>query len=206
MFFCGVDRSTTMDEHTDTAVLLSFAKGVQQLRGSSKIEAAKRSEVEARLVIEERCGLVAHGADSLLRANCPNIDLVIFAHTAPIYVQVTSSGKPASEDHVTISGEPWTEGELYHGEPIFNKHPGWKAGLVFMLDRVAPDRTNYYIAPPELLEWLVRPRAKSYAAKRESGSQPHSIAFRKELPRIMLLPWKNAWHLLTGDPPPEGAA
>jgi hypothetical protein len=189
-----------MDKSTDTGVVLSFAEGVQQLRGYCQIEAAKRVEGEARRVIEERCGLVVHDANTLVQANCPNIDLVVFAYAAPIYVQVTSPEKPASEDHVTISGEPWTEGELYHGEPIFNKHPGWKAGLVFILDRVAPDQTDYYIAPPDLLEWLVRPRTKLHAAKPKRSGQPHSIAFSKELPRIMLLPWKNAWHMLTGDP------
>lgn len=194
-----------MDERADTAVLLSFAKGVQQLRGSSRIEAVRQAEVEAREAIEERCDLVVHDAKVVLRANCPNIDLVVFAHTAPIYVQITSSEKPASENYVTINEAPWTEGELYHGEPVFNKHPGPKAGLVFISDRVTPDRTDYYIAPPELLERLVRPRAELHAAKQIRDGRWHSIALPKELPRIMLLPWKNAWHLLTGEPPPEVA-
>jgi hypothetical protein len=121
------------------------------------------------------------------------------------YVQVKSSEKPASKDHVTISGAPWTEGELYHGAPIFNKHDRWKAGMVIILDRVSPERTDYYIAPPDALERLVRPLAELHAAKPKKDGQPRSIAFRKELPRAMLKQWKDAWHLITGEIAPKGA-
>ena len=101
----------------------------------------------------------------ILWANCPNIDLIVFADDAPVYVQVKSSEKPASKDHVIISGAPWTEDELFQGAPIFNRHDGWKAGLIMILDRVLPDQTDYYIAPPDELARLVRPRAARLAAK-----------------------------------------
>ena len=65
-----------------------------------------------------------------------------------------------------------------------------------ILDRVSADQTDYYIAPPDELERLVRPRAALVAAKPKKDGQPRSIAFRKELPRDMLKPWKDAWHLL----------
>jgi hypothetical protein len=51
----------------------------------------KPAEVEARRAIEDRCGLVVHDANIVLRADCPNIDLVVFAHEAPVYVQVRVS-------------------------------------------------------------------------------------------------------------------
>jgi hypothetical protein len=170
----------------------------------TRIEKTRRAEREARRAIEDHCDLVVHDANVLLRANCPNIDFVVLAPAAPVYVQVKSSEKPASKDHVTISGAPWTEGELYRGEPIFNKHASWQAGIIFILDRVTPNLTDYYIAPPDALERLVRPRAELFAVKPKHG-HPRSIAFRKQLPREMLKPWKNAWHLLTGHVPERAA-
>jgi hypothetical protein len=166
--------------------------------------AARQAEVEARRAIEDRCGLIVHDANVLLQANCQNIDLVVLGPAAPIYVQVKSSEKPASKNHVTVNGAPWTERELYHGEPIFNRHPGWRARLVFILDRVTPDLTDYYIAPA--LEHHIRSRAELRAARPKRDGQPRSNAFRKELPRIMLSPWKNAWHMLTGELPPKVTA
>lgn len=74
---------------------------------------------------------------------------------------------------------------------------------MFILGRVTPAKTDYYIAPPEVLDRLVRPRAELHAAKPKRDGQPRSIAFRKELPRTMLVPWKGAWHLLTGETPPK---
>jgi hypothetical protein len=187
-----------MDQRTEATNLnpTSLVQRAKALRGGNRVEKYKRAEVEARRAIEDRCKLIVHDANIVLRANCPNIDLVVFAYDAPVYVQVKSSERPASKDHVTISGAPWTEAELYHGASIFNKHAGWKAGLVIILDRVNTDQTDYYIAPPDALERLVRPRAALVAAKPKKDGQPRSIAFRKELPRDMLKPWKDAWHLL----------
>jgi hypothetical protein len=86
-----------------------------------------------------------------------------------------------------------------------NKHPGWQAGIIFILDRVTPDLTDYYMAPPGALERLVRPRAELFAAEPELDRQPRSLAFRRQLPREMLKFWKNAWPLLTGDVPDRAA-
>ena len=49
-------------------------------------------EVQARRAIEDQ-GFVAHDANVLFRANCPNIDLVVFGKDAATYVQVKSSQK-----------------------------------------------------------------------------------------------------------------
>jgi len=43
-------------------------------------------EVQARHAIEEH-GFVAQDANVLFRANCPNIDLVVFGKNAATYVQ-----------------------------------------------------------------------------------------------------------------------
>jgi hypothetical protein len=168
------------------------------LKTASPRDKYKQAEREARRAIEDRCDLVVHDANIVLCRNCPNIDLIVFAPSTPVYVQVKSSEKPASKDHVTISGAPWTDEELFQGESIFNKHDGWKAGLIMVLDRVSADQTDYYIAPPDELERLVRPRAARHAAKPKKDGQPRSIGFRKELPRELLKPWKDAWHLLSG--------
>jgi hypothetical protein len=186
-----------MDQRTDAGKLnsASLVQRAAALKAASPRDKYKQAEVEARRAIEDRCRLIVHDANIVLRANCPNIDLVVFAYEAPVYVQVKSSERPASKDHVTISGAPWTEAELYHGEPIFNKHDGWKAGLVVILHRVSADQPDFYIAPPDALERLVRPRAELIAAKPKKDGQPRSIAFRKELPRELLKPWKDAWHL-----------
>ena len=45
----------------------------------------------------------------------------------------------------------------------------------------------------------------SHAAKQKKDGQPRSIAFRKELSRTMLKPWKNAWHLRMGEMPRKSA-
>ena len=173
------------------------------LKAASPRDKSKQAEREARRAIEDRCDLVVHDANIVLCRNCPNIDLVVFAHEAPVYVQVKSSEKPASKDHVTISGAPWTDEELFQGAPIFNKHDSYKAGLIMILDRASADQTDYYIAPPDELERLVRPRAARLAAKPKKDGQPRSIGFRKELPREILKPWKDAWHLLAGESKPQ---
>jgi hypothetical protein len=49
-------------------------------------------------------GFVAHDANVLFRANCPNIDLVVFGKDAAIYIQVKSSQKPAGSDAVIKGG------------------------------------------------------------------------------------------------------
>ena len=65
-------------------------------------------EVQARRAIEDQ-GFVAHDANVLFRANCPDIDLVVFGKTAATYVQVKASQKPAGSDTVIVDGSPWTD-------------------------------------------------------------------------------------------------
>jgi hypothetical protein len=151
-------------------------------------------EIQARRAVEDQ-GFVAYDANVLFRANCPNIDLVVLAKNAASYVQVKSSQRPAGSDAVIIDGSPWTDDQLRNGAPIFNKHDGFEASLILLLDTRKTGETVYYIAPPEELEQLWRPLAQAYAdrPKRDGGVKK---PFRKELPRQALLPWRDAWHLL----------
>src|SRR5260370_27904411 len=103
-------------------------------------------EIRARHEVENR-GFVAYDANILFRANCPNIDLVVFAKNAASYVQVKSSQNPAGADTVIIDGSPWTEDQLRNGAPIFNKHDGFKASLILLLDIRKTDETDFYVAP-----------------------------------------------------------
>ena len=151
-------------------------------------------EIYSQRAIEDQ-GFSVHNANIVFRANCPNIDLIIFAKAAASYVQVKSSLNPAGADTVIIDGSPWTVDQLRNGAPIFNKHDGFKASLIFLLDTQKTGETVYYIVPPEELEQLWRPLAQAYAdrPKRDGGVRK---PFRKELPRQSLLPWRDAWHLL----------
>ena len=92
---------------------------------------------------------------------------------------------------------PWTGAQLYESAPIFNKHNNFQAKFVIIVDKLKSGETNFYIAPPADLETLVRERALEIcrSALREDNT-PRSIKFRKELPRDVLAPWHNAWHLL----------
>jgi hypothetical protein len=159
----------------------------------------QNKEVQARRVIEDQ-GFVAHDANVLFRANCPNIDLVVFGKNAATYIQVKSSQKPAGSDAVIIDGSPWTEDQLRGGGPIFNKHDGFRASLIVIVAATKTGETEYYIAPPAELEKLVISVARSFADRPKRDGKQRSIAFRKELPREALKPWLNAWRQL-GEPP-----
>jgi hypothetical protein len=155
-------------------------------------------EKEARCAIEKR-GFAVHDANVLFRANCPNIDLVVFGKTKAVYVQVKSSEVPASKDGVVVDGSPWTDAQLNHGAPIFNKHgksSHYEAALVVILDRQKSGETNFYVAPPKALEDLVRERGLAFANLPKKDGSRRSIGFRKELSREALAPWRDAWHLL----------
>jgi hypothetical protein len=52
-------------------------------------------EKEVRRAIEDH-GFAVHDANVLFRANCPNIDLVVFEKTKAVDVQVKSSEVPAA--------------------------------------------------------------------------------------------------------------
>jgi hypothetical protein len=126
-----------------------------------------------------------HDANLVFRANCPNIDLIVYGKTCAHYVQVKSSKSPASKDHITINGSPWTEDQLYRGGPIYNKHSGFLASFIVIVD-VAPQEPAYYVAPPEKLFELVLPRAVEFAARPKRDGSARSVGFRKELPKGLL--------------------
>jgi hypothetical protein len=148
-------------------------------------------EVQARRAIEDQ-GFVAHDANVLFRANCPDIDLVVFGKDAATYVQVKSSQKPAGSDAVIVDGSVWTEDQLRNGSPLFNKHDGFRASLIVIVASTKTGETEYYIAPAELEKLLVSP-ARLFADRTKRDGNQRSIAFRKELPREALKPWLNAW-------------
>jgi hypothetical protein len=104
-------------------------------------------EVQARHAIEEH-GFVAQDANVLFRANCPNIDLVVFGKNAATYVQVKSSQKPSGPDTVIVDGSTWSEDQLRNGGPIFNKHDGFRASLIVIVTTTKTGETEFYIAPP----------------------------------------------------------
>ena len=162
----------------------------------------RAKEIQARRAIEDR-GFVVHDANIIFRQNCPNIDLVVYAQTSASYVQVKSSKNPAGADSVVIDGSPWTEKQLYGGAPIFNKHDHLRCNLVVILDTLKTGETHFYIAPPKDLEKLVRPRARKHAKRPKRDGTKRSIAFRKELPRALLMQWREAWHLF-GAPLAQG--
>ena len=174
----------------------SLVDRANALKAASPRNKYNPAGVEARRAIEDRCGLVVQDANIVLRADCPNIDLVVFAHEAPVYVQVRVSEEGASKNCVTISNAPWTEEELRPGAPIFNQHDGWQAGLIMILDRVSTDQTDYYFAPPDALERLIRLSATRQPETAKRDRQRRTLALRKDLPKDMLRPWRDAWHLL----------
>jgi hypothetical protein len=157
----------------------------------------RAKEIEARRAIEDQ-GFVVHDANIVFGTNCPNIDLIVFAKTRAFYVQVKSSKRPAGSDSVIIDGSAWTPKQLYEGAPVFNKYDHFRASFIVIVDTLRNGQTDFYIAPPEELDKLVRPRAIAFAARPKRDGTARSIAFRKELPRQALAPWRNAWHLLDG--------
>lgn len=159
----------------------------------------KNAEIAARRAIEDRCGYIVHDANIILQTNCPNVDLIVFAPDAPIYVQIKSSESPAGRNCVVVDGSPWTDGQLHCDEPIFNRHDHYKAKLIIVVDRQNTDETNFYIAPPAQLEALLRPRAQQWASTPKRDGTKRSIRFRKELPKDTLAHWRDAWHLFERD-------
>jgi hypothetical protein len=156
-------------------------------------------EVEARRALEVQ-GFLVHDANAIFKKNCPNIDLVVYSRTSATYVQVKSSMKPATANSVIVDGSVWTEEQLKNNGPIFNKHDYLRCSLVVLVDTLKTGETDFYVAPPEELEKLVRPPALKLMARPKKDGTVRSIRFRKELPRSLLSPWRQAWHLL-GTPP-----
>lgn len=159
----------------------------------------KLKEKEARRAIEDR-GYFVWDANVLFRENCPNIDLVVFGKTVVTYVQVKSSSKPAGKDSVLIAGSPWSEEQLYSGAPIFNKHARrFQAGLVVIVDTIVTGETQFYVAPPMILEQIAVEVGRMWMEKPKRNGERREITFRKEVPRSLLAPWRDKWTLL-GEP------
>ena len=149
-------------------------------------------ETLARRAIED-AGYEVQNANIVFRANCPNIDLIVYGKDCAIYVQVKSSRTPASKDHVTIDGSPWSQGQLDGTEPIYNKKEGFRASFVVLVEMAKNGSAEFYVATPETLTDLVRPKARAFAARLKRDGSKRSIGFRKVLPRELLQKWRNAW-------------
>jgi hypothetical protein len=165
----------------------------------------QRQEREAReAILKARPDFEVQDANVLFRANCPNIDLVVFGKTKAVYVQVKSSETPATKDGVVVDGSPWSRAQLYDGAPIFNKHTGprdFEAVLVVIVDHQKSGEVNFYIVPPRVLADLLIPRGRAWAETPKKDGTARSLNFRKELQREILAPWRDAWHLLDSMPP-----
>lgn len=151
-------------------------------------------EIAVRRAIEDR-GYQVHDANIVLRANCPNIDLIVFGKSSPKYIQVKSSNKPAVRDRIVVSGAPFTHEQLFDGAPIYNKHDSYKAHLIAIVHQ-RDGLPEFYLAPPLELERMLRRFGKKfYKMPKRDGSQ-RSSAFRGELMPQQLAPYRDAWHLL----------
>ena len=146
----------------------------------------------ARRAIED-AGFTVHSANILFRANCPNIDLVVYAKTGATYVQVKSSKTPAGKDRIIIDASPWSRGQLDGIEPLYNKKGGLMAAYVVLVDLAPAGSPEFYVVTPKQLTDLVLPMARKWARRPKRDGSPRSVKFRKELPRALLKPWRNAW-------------
>jgi hypothetical protein len=160
------------------------------------ISKSKQAEIDTRQAIEKNCKLIVHDANIIFQQNCANIDLVVYGKSAARYVQVKCSTKPARPECVVVAGSPWTEGQLFGRDPIFNKKDGHLASHIIIADYRKDGTLEFYIAPPDELEPLLRRRGRKIAAKPKRDGGKRSIGFRKELERDKLEPWRGAWHLL----------
>ena len=160
--------------------------------------AGNEKETLAQRAIEDQ-GFVVHNANIVFRHNCRNIDLIVYSKTGATYIQVKSSSKPAGHNSVLIEGSPWTQEQLYQSAPIFNKHDGFHASFVVIVDTSKTRDPAFYVAPPNELERLVRSAGLEFAKKPKKDMTERSIKFRKELPKSVLEKWRGAWYLL-GDP------
>ena len=137
-------------------------------------------------------GFEVHDANIVFRANCPNIDLIVYGKEQAIYVQVKSSERPAGKDQIIIEGSPWTDAQLYRNEAIYNKKDGFKAKLIALVDIANRSTPAFYVVSPEELTKLVRKKGRSFAKKPKRDGNRRSIHFRKELSKEELRKWLNA--------------
>jgi hypothetical protein len=162
----------------------------------SLIDSGKKAEIQARQQIENVCGLAVHDANLVLRENCPNVDLIVYAHAGAYYVQVKSTSKAAGRNCLVVDGSPWTTAQLYGEAPIFNKHHRYKAKFVVLVGNTKLGSPEFYVAPPAELESLAKSVALKLAARPKRDGTPRSISFRKEVPKQALQAWRDAWHLM----------
>lgn len=151
-----------------------------------------KSEAQVRRAIEDRTGYKVHDANVVLQANCPNIDLVVYSQSAPKYIQVKSSKKPAGKNSVVVNGTPFKREQLYDGAPIFNTKDSYKAHLIVIVHQ----ENEYYIAPPNELEKMLRKNGCKLAERPKRDGSQRSLGFRGELRKEELAPYQDAWHLL----------
>lgn len=158
----------------------------------------RSKERETRRWIEN-LGFDVHDANLVFRANCPNIDLIVYGRRGAVYVQTKSSQRPAGNDSVVVDGSPWTEEQL-HGGAIFNRHEHhYQAAFVVVADTQKDGVTQFFVAPPGELEQCLRRRGVEHAEKPKRDGSRRSVKFRKELTRADLADWLNAWQQL-GEP------
>jgi len=152
-------------------------------------------EVIVRRAIEDQ-GYVVQSANLVIRANCPNIDLIVYGKRRATYIQVKSSTFPSNKASVCVDGSPWSESQLFDHAPIFNRiASSYRAELIAVVDRsgAAPE---IYLVPPATLERALRRLGLAFAAKPKKRGGKRAIRFRKELPRKSLERWRQRWDLL----------
>jgi hypothetical protein len=149
----------------------------------------------ARRAIED-VGFVVHDANILFQQNCPNIDLVVYGPASACYFQVKASVLPATKGSVTVCGAPWTEEQLLGRLPVYNRHKEeMQASHVVVVDFQKDGSVDYFIVPPKDLERIAKRVGRKFWKKPKlDGTQRKP--FRKEVPRALLLQWKNNWELL----------
>jgi hypothetical protein len=102
---------------------------------------------------------------------------------------------------VLIDGSPWTKEQLFKDAPIFNKHADhFQASLIVIVDTLKSGEIDFIVAPPEELAKIAIERGRAWLAHPLKNGGERKM-FRKELPRSLLSPWRNAWWLLNGASP-----
>jgi Holliday junction resolvase-like predicted endonuclease len=165
------------------------------LRASMGSVSGLRGERMAQRAIED-LGFSAVNANILFRAQCANIDLVAFGKTRAAYIQVKLSSRPAGKDAVLVDGSPWTSDQLLKNAPVYNRHTdAMQAEFVVIVDCAGAGVADYYVVPPAALTKIARSVGRAFLGRPKRDGRTRMM-FRKEVPRLKLKPYLNAWHLL----------
>ncbi len=164
----------------------------------SAIGNGKAAERLAKRKLED-IGFEVHDANIIFQVNCPNIDLVVYARTGAVYVQVKATNRPAGVDCLIVDGSGWTTGQLLFGDRVFNKHDHFEAQYILLVGAKTNGEADFHVAPPAVLEQMAIAGARKWIKVRKKDGNQRSIYFRKELPRRLLADWHMDWHLL-GEP------